>query len=106
MRLPRRSLTLVALCLACLTRVLPAQTTGEIRGTVLDANGSGLPGASVEASSSALQGTRASVTGAGGSFQIPALPPGMYRVVVAMPGFAKVERQVQVRLDRTASVAA
>ena len=45
------------------------------------------------------------MTGAGGSFQIPALAPGAYRVVFSMPGFAKAERPAQVKLDGTASLA-
>jgi len=82
-----------------------AQTLGEIRGTVVDARGGALPGATVEVSSPALQGSRVAITGAGGSFQLPALPPGTYRVVISLAGFGKAEQQVQVRLDATASVA-
>src|SRR5207342_1922132 len=52
-----------------------------------------------------LQGTRSTVSGAGGSFQLPSLAPGNYRVVVSLAGFGKAEQQTQVRLDATASVA-
>lgn len=102
---PCRRFALAALLLASASGLLVAQTTGEIRGTVADANGVGLPGVTVEASSSALQGTRSAVTGAGGAFQIPALPPGTYRVVISLSGFGKAERQAQVRLDGTTSLA-
>ena len=78
---------------------------GEIRGTVVDAHGAGLPGATVEVFSASLQGSRTTVTGSGGAFQLPALPPGPYRVVVTLAGFGKAEQQTQVRLDATASVA-
>ena len=82
-----------------------AQTTGEIRGTVVDARGGGLPGATVDVTSPSLQGARTTVTGAGGSFQLPALPPGTYKVTVTLAGFGKAEQQTQVRLDATANVA-
>ena len=96
----------IALSLLALgTGLLHAQTTGEIRGTVVDANGVGLPGATVDVSSPALQGARSTVTGAGGAFQVPALPPGTYRVVISLAGFGKAERQTLVRLDATASLA-
>ena len=100
-----RGLAFVSSILAIVSSALLAQTTGQIRGTVTDAHGEGLPGATVEVFSPSLQGTRSTVSGAGGSFQIPALAPGNYRVVVSLAGFAKAEQQTQVRLDATANVA-
>src|ERR1700730_1559659 len=105
MRFPYRCLSLLACLAVSAPALVRGQTTGEIRGTVLDSNGAGLPGVTVDASSPSLQGTRTAVTGAGGSFQIPALAPGAYRVVFSMSGFAKAERQAQVKLDATASLA-
>src|SRR5438477_8886697 len=101
MRTLRDSAILVCVLSLLLAPRALAQTTGEIRGTAVDTNGVGLAGVTVEASSSSLQGTRTAVTGAGGAFQIPALPPGSYRVVFTLSGFAKAERQAQVRLDAT-----
>jgi len=100
-----RGLALVSSVLAIVSSALLAQTTGQIRGTVTDAHGEGLPGATVEVFSPSLQGTRSTVSGAGGSFQLPSLAPGNYRVVVSLAGFAKAEQQTQVRLDATANVA-
>ncbi len=105
MRILPRSFAIVGWVLAFGTGLLLAQTLGEIRGTVVDARGGGLPGATVEVFSPALQGSRTTVTGSGGAFQLPALPPGSYRVVVSLAGFGKAEQQTQVRLDATASVA-
>lgn len=96
MRSPCR-LLFATFALCAMPYLLQAQTTGEIRGVVVDANGSALPGATVEASSPSLQGTRVIVAGAGGTFQLPALAPGSYRLVFSMPGFSKVEKQAQVR---------
>jgi hypothetical protein len=105
-RRPRFGLfTSILSVLFVISSALLAQTTGQIRGTVTDPSGAGLPGATVEVSSPSLQGTRTTVTGAGGAFQVPALPPGSYKVVVSLEGFAKAEQQTQVRLDATASLA-
>ena len=70
MRALSRGLALFELILLAGSGLAVAQTTGEIRGTVVDARGGGLPGATVEVSSPALQGSRSTVTGAGGSFQL------------------------------------
>ena len=105
MRVLVRRFVFVASMFVFLSALAAAQTTGEIRGTVVDARGGGLPGATVDVTSPSLQGSRTTVTGAGGSFQLPALPPGTYKVTVTLAGFGKAEQQTQVRLDATTSVA-
>jgi Carboxypeptidase regulatory-like domain/TonB-dependent Receptor Plug Domain len=97
-------LLLVCLVLALIPAVSRAQTTGQIEGTVFDSSGSALPGVTVEISSPSLQGTRTAVTSVGGTYRIPSLPPGNYRVRFTLQGFGRVEKQAQVRLDRTAKV--
>jgi outer membrane receptor protein involved in Fe transport len=105
MRVSVRRFAFLASVLALVSSLAIAQTTGEIRGTVVDARGGGLPGATVDVTSPSLQGSRTTVTGANGSFQVPALPPGPYKVTVTLAGFGKAEQQTQVRLDATATVA-
>lgn len=78
-----------------------AQTTGTLVGTVTSI-GSPLPGATVTVSSPALQGTRTTVTGSNGDYNIPALPPGSYSVVFELEGMQKVTQHVDVRLGETA----
>ena len=80
-----------------------AQTTGNIEGTVLDADGKALPGVSVEATSPNLQGTRVVVTGNSGEYRIVSVPPGNYRVRASLSGFGSVEKPVTVTLDATAT---
>jgi hypothetical protein len=104
MRARLRLIFPVAFVLFAACPLLRAQTTGEIRGTVLDAGGAALPGVTVEASSTALQGTRVATTGNDGAYRIPAVPPGKYRVGFTLPGFGRVAKQTEVRLDRTATV--
>ena len=82
-----------------------AQTTGDIDGTVTDANNAPLPGASVTITSPALQGTRTAVTDAAGRFRFPALPGGTYTVTGALSGFTKSERRnIVVKIGGVASV--
>lgn len=64
-------------------------TTGTIEGTVLDANGAALPGASVEVKNSATNFTKTFETDEDGRFVALSLPPGKYTVTVTKQGFAK-----------------
>ena len=72
--------------------------TGTIRGTVLDAQGLVLPGVTVTVRSSALQGVRTTATDINGNYQIVALPPGAYRVVFELSGFAEIVETATVSL--------
>jgi len=63
--------------------------TGALIGTVKDAQGGVLPGASVIVSSPAIiGGTLAMTTSDKGQLRFPALPPGSYALSVERPGFA------------------
>jgi hypothetical protein len=65
-----------------------AQTTGTIRGTVVDAQGGVLPGVTVTARSPALvRGSATGVTDEGGAFRLAGLQPGVYEVVLELAGF-------------------
>ena len=97
------ALALVLVCCGSLPAL--AQQSGAIEGIVSDANGSPLPGVSIEVRSSSLQGTRTSVTDAGGRFRFPVLNPGVYTVGAALAGFGRVEKtNVRVGLGATAVV--
>jgi hypothetical protein len=96
--MPRASRSaLLVLCPFLLAVSLPAssQTTSNIIGRVADEAGAPLPGATVEASSTALQGTARAVTDAAGRYRLTLLPPGAYAVTITLQGFAK-ERQSSV----------
>ena len=100
LRTPAWALGIFFLCGLCL-----GQTTGDIEGRVIDSNNAPLPGVTIEARSSALQGSRTTVTDSGGTYRLPALPPGVYSVTAAFVGFSKGEAQaVRVELGRTATV--
>ena len=63
-------------------------TTGVIQGTVTDATGAVLPGATVEARHTGTNLSRTVVTDADGRYIFLQLPPGSYRVTFTLSGFA------------------
>jgi hypothetical protein len=98
----------VALALAGLFGLAPAwgqTTTGAIRGSVVDAEGGGLPGVQVTVSGPALLRPRSVVTGPNGDFNVPALPVGVYTVEASLASFAPARAEnVRVLLGGTAAV--
>ena len=110
----RTSVLVVAAACVLLPRVSAAQgVTGALIGTVKDAQGGVIPGASVRVSSPALiGGPAAQTTNEKGQLRLPALPPGSYVLDVALEGFASfheadisigagatIERTVVLRLS-------
>src|SRR5262249_19008857 len=92
--------TALVLAFLAVSLAAPAQTTGTIVGRATDEQGVGLPGVSVEAKGSALQGNRLAVTDANGRYQLGLLPPGEYTVTFSLPGFAPVKNLVAVSLGK------
>ena len=78
--------------------------TGILSGVVQDPDGLPVPGATVTATSPALQGERTTVTDAIGAYIIRGLPPGTYVVRFELPGTATVEQTVDVPLGGVAKV--
>ena len=76
-----------------------AQTSqSEIRGTVVDQSGGGLPGVTVTATHVDTGTVRTAVTSETGVFLMPALPVGLYRVNLELAGFTSVIRE-NLRLE-------
>lgn len=78
--------------------------TGEITGTVMTSDGLTLPGATVTARSSALQGERTVTTDQNGTYVLRALPPGVYDVTFEMSGMATRTERVTVELGRQSTL--
>jgi len=90
MRRSLRTTTLMALALAVATSALAQRTTGGISGTVKDASGAVLPGATVSVSGPNIVGTQTAVTNEQGFYRFINLPPGDYQLVFTLGGFRSV----------------
>ncbi len=102
-----RRLTVFVCALALLTAgVASAQvTSGRLTGQISDNEGKALPGVTVTISSDNLiGGAQTAVTGAEGGFAFNLLPPGMYDIATALPGFTPAAMQARVNISRTTEV--
>src|SRR4051812_9452939 len=75
--------------------VLSAQTRlASIEGRVVDETGATMPGVTVTVSSPALQVPQITqVSGSDGSYRVPELPIGQYRISFELTGFRALVRQ-------------
>src|ERR1700687_2914499 len=76
-----------AIAFTCLCSNLRAQTTGTILGEVIDATNAGVGSAAVEAENLGTHLSLKVFTSTEGTYLIPSLPPGTYKVTVSAPGF-------------------
>jgi len=108
MRAPLSPFRWIAPLVCLLAAAVPsgAQVTGSIAGTVKDASGAVLPGATITVSGPALQREKATaVSASDGTYRVPLLPPGVYVVGVELSGFKPISRQnLDVALNRQTTV--
>ena len=99
-------LFLITLFAFCLTSTTFAQRqTGSIFGTVVDEEGTPLPGATVTLSGPAMMGSISYVTRDVGKFRFVALSPGEYEVKVELPGFKSyIRKELRVSVGKTIEV--
>jgi hypothetical protein len=96
-----------ALFLALASPLLAQVDHASLNGTVTDASQAVVPGAKVEAVSSATGFRRQALTGNAGTYQIPTLPIGVYTVTISKPGFRSTEFkdvELTVGQERTINV--
>src|SRR5215469_13344902 len=78
------------------------QTTGRIAGVVKDASGAVVAKAGVHAINESTNESWSTTSGQAGDFSFLLLPPGLYRIEVAVEGFkTAVLRDVSVRITET-----
>ena len=80
----RRIGLVMALLLASVS-LYAQETTGTVRGRIVDAQGLAIPGVTVTATGA--QGAKTTVTDGEGRFNIPFLTPGSYTVRAELQGF-------------------
>lgn len=77
----------------------------ELRGRVVDESGAALPGAAVTLTHLETGVTRASVSSETGTFVVPALQVGAYRIQVELSGFSSlVQESVRLGVGESASL--
>ena len=85
-----------------LTNSVNAQTTtSTVEGTVRDANGALVAGATVKASGTTIAAERTVTTDAEGFYRLAALPAGTYTLTVSQTGFAASTSDFELTLNRT-----
>ncbi|HWW61470.1 MAG TPA: TonB-dependent receptor, partial [Thermoanaerobaculia bacterium] len=97
----RLSLLCFSIALLAAAAAFAQGTNGTLIGTVTT-NGQGLPGVTVTATSDALLGTRSTITGDAGGFNIAGLPPGMYQITFEIEGMQRLVKRVRVEIAQTA----
>ena len=96
-RQPLLFVSLMALLCASALFAQTAATNSSLQGTVTT-EGVPLPGVTVTVSSPALQGTRTAITGDGGGYTFPSLPPGEYTIQYTLEGMAPITKKVSLKL--------
>ena len=95
-----------AMTLLAGTRLAVAQTIdGTLRGEITDPSGAIIAGAKVTATNTGTNISSETVSSSSGTYNIPNLLPGTYKVTVDARGFAQYTRdQVQVRTNQITEV--
>lgn len=103
LRFPQLLALMIAIAALFVSVPALAQTTGQLRGQVVDSDDFGIPGVTVTISSDSLIGGEQSrVTNAEGNFVFVELSPGIYQLTAAKDGFDTVRASgIQVNVSRT-----
>src|SRR6185437_4037166 len=75
------------LMLAMVSTAVAQYDRATLNGTVTDASGAMIPDVKIELVSVATGFLRETVTGSKGTYQVPALPVGVYNITISKEGF-------------------
>lgn len=83
-----RSVLIALAVMLCVTAAVQGQSTvGRLAGTVLDASGAVLPGATITLTNEETNQTQTATSNETGAFLFPQVPVGNYRVEIELTGF-------------------
>jgi hypothetical protein len=95
----------ILICAGAYPTLRAQQIQGAITGTVKDASGAAVPGATVKALNIATNFTVTAKTQGNGSYQTSNLPAGTYKLTITKEGFeTETHTEVLVNADRTTTV--
>jgi len=98
-------LAMIALCALWAAPVLAQQTSGNITGRIVDAQGAAVPGVSVTARNPQTGFVRTDVSDGEGIYRLTSLPVGTYEVTGELSGFATYSRKdVTVNVAQTTDI--
>ena len=81
------------------------QATSSLRGKIVDSQGALIPGAAIQLLGDQTGFRRSVLSDEAGTYQFAQVPPGVYQLVVEMPGFAVITRSgLQLAVGTTASL--
>lgn len=87
-----------------LTSMAQTSTTGAITGGVTDTAGDVVPGVNITLTNQATGEMRTAVTSKEGTYRIPQLPPGLYRIEAGKSGFKSMTSQdLRINVTETLS---
>ena len=84
----RAIVTMMLVVLGLAGPLMAQQTTGNINGRLVDAQGSAIPGVTVTAKNTQTGLTRSDVSDGEGLYRLSALPVGTYDVTAELAGFS------------------
>jgi hypothetical protein len=97
------SVSVAPITIACTTTAMAQSTTGSIGGTVTDAGGAPVAGATVTATNEGTNAQASAVTSADGGYVLDGLRPAPYTIRVDANGTA-VEQRVVLRIGQSATL--
>src|SRR5215468_8886850 len=106
------ALALAFLCVSVPVGVFAQSSNGSLSGTVTDAAKAFIPGVSVSATNTETGVVSTGISNESGTYNIPSLLPGVYKVTAELPGFqtqtftdVRLGNAAQARLNFTLQVA-
>lgn len=102
---PRVAISLLCFVLCCVATVFGQGGTGQLSGSVVDANGAVVPGAAIKLTSGINAQERETVSNDAGDFVFTLLPAGTYKLEITANGFRSVVvDEVKINVTQTTTL--